>query len=297
MKTKTIEEILSYFRSLDIKLWADGDRLRYSAPKGRLTPSLRAQLQERKAEILNFLQRANSISRSTLEPIRSVPRDGDLPLSFAQQRLWFLDQLEGQSASYNMPGALCLTGSLNVKALEMSLKEIIKRHEILRTNFPMVNKSAVQNIAPTQTAILPVVDWKALTEAEQEIEVQRLAIEEAQRPFDLANDLLVRVTLLRLNQQSHVLLVTMHHIISDGWSIGIFIRELSLLYEAFLSGQPSPLPELSIQYADFAHWQREWLQGEVLDTQLNYWKPIRGSVSLRLRLAMGEPMTISSWPL
>lgn len=269
---KTIDEFLSYFRSIDVKLWAEGDRLRYSARKGTLTSVLLAELAERKAEILMFLHTANLTSRSTVGPIRPVPRDGDLPLSFAQHRLWFLDQLEGQSATYNMPAALGLTGPLHVAALEQSLTEIVRRHEVLRTTFSMENGAAVQAIALTPTLTLPVVDLQALPEVEQSAEVQRLATGEAQRPFDLTKDSLLRVTLLRLGEESHVLLVTMHHIVSDGWSMGILIQEFSTLYEAFSKGAPFPLPALAIQYADFAHWQHQWLQGEVLETNLSYWK-------------------------
>jgi amino acid adenylation domain-containing protein len=269
---KTIEEFLSDLRCLDVKLWADGDRLRYSTPKGTLTPVLRAQLAERKAEILTFLHKANLTSSPALEPIQPIPREGDLPLSFGQQRLWFLDQLEGGSATYNEFFALNVNGSLQITALEQTLTEMVRRHEILRTTFPMRNGIPVQAIAPTQPVPLPMVDLQQLLEVEQAAEVRRLAIEEQTRPFDLSNDPLLRATLLRLAEESYVLLLNMHHIVCDGWSMGIFIRELSALYEAFSKGALSPLPELPIQYADFAHWQRQWLQGEVLAAHLAYWR-------------------------
>jgi amino acid adenylation domain-containing protein/non-ribosomal peptide synthase protein (TIGR01720 family) len=286
---KTIEEFLSYLRSLDVKLWADGDRLRYSAPEGTLTPTLRAEVVERKAEILTFLHKVEHVSRSTIPPIQPVPRDGDLPLSFAQQRLWFLDQLEGSSAIYNMPAALHLIGVLHVAALEQSLNEFLRRHEALRTNFVAINGQLAQVITPTFNMTMPTVDLHTLPEGEQPPEVWRLATEEAHRPFNLANGLLLRVTLLRLGEESHVLLVTMHHIVSDGWSIGIFIREVATLYKAFSTGAPSPLPELPIQYADFAHWQRQWLSGEVLETQLNYWKQQLANAPPLLELPTDRP--------
>ena len=157
-------------------------------------------------------------------------------------------------------------------ALGQSVNEIIKRHEALRTTFTTVDGRPVQVVAPTLTVGLPVVNLQDLTESEREAEVGRLAIEEAQRPFNLARGPLLRVTLLRLGEEEHVGLLTMHHIVSDGWSTGILIREMAVLYEAFSGGRSSPLPELPIQYADFAHWQRQWLQGEVLETQLTYWK-------------------------
>jgi len=205
-------------------------------------------------------------------PIAPVPRDGELPLSFAQQRLWFIDQLEPGGSVYNFPAAVRLKGPLNVAALKQSLDEIVKRHEALRTTFAIVDGRPVQVIAPLLTLALPIVDLRELPEPERESEVQRLATNEAQRPFDLAEGPLVRTTVLRLGENEHVGLLTMHHIVSDGWSTGILIREMAVLYDAFCSDRPASLPELPIQYADFAHWQRIWLDGEVLDTQLTYWK-------------------------
>jgi amino acid adenylation domain-containing protein len=205
-------------------------------------------------------------------PIVPIPRDGVLPLSFAQQRLWFIDLLEPGNSAYNFPVALRLKGPLNVMALEQSVNEIVKRHEALRTTFATVDGRPAQVITRTLTVRLPIVNLQELPECEREAEVRRLAIEEAQRPFNLAQGPLLRVTLLRLAEEEHVGLLTMHHIVSDGWSTGILIREMAVLYEAFSDGRSSPLPELPIQYADFAHWQRRWLQGEVLETQLTYWK-------------------------
>ncbi|MEA2175937.1 MAG: hypothetical protein QOD00_3529, partial [Blastocatellia bacterium] len=194
------------------------------------------------------------------------------PLSFAQQRLWFLDQLEPGSPIYNIPAAVRLNGSLKIAALESGFNEIIRRHEALRTTFSALDGEPIQLIAPALTLSLPVVDLSAFESSEREAEVQRLAREEARRPFDLARGPLVRATLLRLCEEEHVLLLTMHHIISDGWSAGILIKEMAVLYEAFAGGLARTLPPLSIQYADFVIWQRRWLQGEVLEQQLAYWK-------------------------
>ncbi|MBV9124651.1 MAG: amino acid adenylation domain-containing protein, partial [Planctomycetes bacterium] len=205
-------------------------------------------------------------------PLQRIEGEGPPPLSFAQQRLWFLDQLEPGHPFYNIPAALRLTGALDVTALERSLAEIVRRHEVLRTTFAVEDGRPVQAIAPELTLSLPVVDLSGLPAAECESEVRRLAWEEAQRPFDLTRGPLERVTLLRLGDREHVLLLTLHHIVADGWSIGICLRELAALYTAFTSGRPSPLPELPIQYADFARWQRQWLQGDILDNQLAYWK-------------------------
>jgi len=205
-------------------------------------------------------------------PILPIPRDRNLPLSFAQQRLWFLEQLETNSTAYNIPAAVRLTGSLNIAALEQSLNEIVRRHEALRTTFTAVDGQPAQVIAPTLTLRLPIVDLQELLEAEREAEVLRLATQEAQLPFDLAQGPLLRGTLLKLGEVKHIMLFTMHHIVSDGWSMGILVREVAALYEAFSNGQLSPLPKLPIQYADYALWERQWLEGEVLSSQLAYWK-------------------------
>jgi amino acid adenylation domain-containing protein len=222
-------------------------------------------------------------------PILPVPRDGELPLSFAQARLWFLDQLDTGSFTYNTGAAVRLIGSLNVAALEQSLNEIVRRHETLRTTFSVVGGQTVQIIAPTLKVKLPIVDLRKLPEIERDAEVQRLAIEEAQQPFNLARGPLLRGTLLHISEKEHIWLFTMHHIISDGWSIGVLIRELAVLYEAFCAGKPSPLSELPIQYADFAVWQRQWLQGEVLKNQLAYWKQQLGTNLPILKLPTDRP--------
>ncbi len=262
-------EFLYYIRSLNIRLSADGDRLRCQAPQGALTPSLKAEIFERKSEIIAFLNQANRNSQESIQPIS---REGNLPVSFAQQRLWFIDQLEGQSAIYNIYRMLHLSGQLNLKTLEQAFQVIVERHETLRTSFQVVKDSPVQVLVPELSFTLPVIDLQSLPIDEQSAQVQKLVKQEAQKPFDLTEAPLLRVTLLHLDEKSHILVLIIHHIISDGWSMGVLIRELSSLYQAFCKGTPNPLSPLSIQYADFAHWQRDWLQGEVLSKQVNYWK-------------------------
>jgi amino acid adenylation domain-containing protein len=214
-------------------------------------------------------------------PILPVPRNGDLALSFAQQRLWFFNQLDPGNSAYNIPAAVRLKGPFNLAALEQCLNEIVKRHESLRTTFGKVDGRPTQVVAPTLTIKLPVVDLRKLPAGERDIEVRRLVTAEAQRPFDLSQGPLIRGTVLRLADEEHVGLLTMHHIVSDGWSTGILIREMAALYVAFCAGGSSPLPALPIQYADFAHWQRQWLQGEVLETQIAYWqKQLAGAPAL-----------------
>lgn len=211
------------------------------------------------------------------------------PVSFAQQRLWFLDQLEPGNPAYNIPLAVRMSGSLNLEVLQLALKTLVARHESLRTTFATVEGNPFQVIAADIKVALPVTELRPLPEAEIEAEVQSLATEESNRPFDLVQGPLVRTRLLRLSDDEHILLLVMHHIISDGWSVEVFLRELTVLYEAFLAGRPSPLPELPIQYVDFAVWQREWLQGEVLDQQLAYWKQQLAEAPPGLELPTDHP--------
>ncbi|RYZ34328.1 MAG: amino acid adenylation domain-containing protein, partial [Myxococcaceae bacterium] len=197
--------------------------------------------------------------------------EGAAPLSFAQQRLWFIDQFEPESASYNIPAAVRLEGTLDVSALERSLHALTRRHETLRTRIRAEEGHPAQLVSPDVELPLTHVDLSALPEAAREEEARRIAGEEARRPFDLARGPLLRTTLVRLSEQQHELLLTMHHIVSDGGSMGVLVRELSALYTAFRAGQTPTLPALPVQYADYAAWQRNWLRGEVLETQLRWW--------------------------
>jgi NRPS condensation-like uncharacterized protein len=206
------------------------------------------------------------------QPIPCVPRNGKLPLSFAQERLWFVEQTHPGSAVHNLRAVFHLKGTLNIPVLQQSLQEIVRRHEILRTTFPGVNGHPNQVIAPDAVIALPVVALNDLPEQQREAEIRRLATAEAQQPFDLAHGPLLRVKLLRLAEDEHVLLRMTHHLINDRWSDSVFMRELGVLYQAFVNGISSPLPDLPIQYADFAHFQRQWLQEEILETQLTYWR-------------------------
>ncbi|HEY0605955.1 MAG TPA: amino acid adenylation domain-containing protein, partial [Herpetosiphonaceae bacterium] len=205
----------------------------------------------------------------------TIPRrteSGPSPLSFAQQRLWFLSQLESDNWSYNVPASLRLAGALDVAAFQQSLNTIVERHEILRTTFATADGQPVQVIAPAQIVPLPLLDLQTLPPDEREAEARRMVADELRRPFDLARGPLIRASLLRLSAEDHVLLLTLHHIVADGWSIGVFIRELIALYGAFAKGTTPALPELPIQYADYAVWQRDWLQGAELENQLAYWR-------------------------
>ncbi|OUL18944.1 hypothetical protein BV372_33785 [Nostoc sp. T09] len=222
-------------------------------------------------------------------PLRPRERNQEIPLSFAQQRLWFLSQLEPDSPAYNVNGAIKIQGAINIEALHYSINEIVKRHEVLRTKLIAVDGKAVQANAPELLLPLPIINLDELSENERENTTQQLIFEETQRPFDLAVEPLLRIKLLSLSEQEYILLFTMHHIISDGWSKGVLIRELATIYTEFVENKPSSLPELPIQYADFALWQREWLQGEQLQTQLDYWKQQLGGELPVLALPTDRP--------
>ncbi|MDQ1612719.1 MAG: hypothetical protein QOG00_2650, partial [Pyrinomonadaceae bacterium] len=211
---------------------------------------------------------------ATPPAIVRVGRTETLPLSFAQQRLWFIDRLSGGGdAAYNVPVAVRLRGALDIPALSASLSEIVRRHEVLRTTFPTVASAPVQRIHDPQPVPLPVTDLSHLSLSEREQAARELTAAEVTRPFDLVSDsLLLRASLIRLDEQEHVLIVVLHHIVSDGWSTGVLVEEFGQLYAAYTEGRPSPLPDLPIQYADYAVWQREWLTGEVLESQLSYWR-------------------------
>ena len=216
-------------------------------------------------------------------PIIRVSREGDLPLSFAQQRLWFLHQLEPESVVYSVPVGIRLRGELNRQVLIQSLNEMMRRHEVLRTHFVFKDGRPVQVIAGEVELKIKEIDLRGMAEVEHEAEALRLWREEVARPFDLGCGPLLRASLLQLAEQEYLLLAIMHHIVSDGWSTGIMIKELSQLYQAYVKGEESPLAELPVQYGDYAVWQREWLQGEVLEEQLKYW---------RKQLAEMEPLDL-----
>jgi hypothetical protein len=217
---------------------------------------------------LRHLQRP----RSPLAGIPQYQQHNSTPLSYAQERLWFLDQFEPGSPFYNVPMATRIAGSLSGPILERCFNEIVRRHEALRTHFGMMDGRPVQIIEPILTLRLEITDLRRLVGSEREEEARRIAQEEALRGFDLTQGPLVRTRLVRMAEADQILLITMHHIVSDGWSMGVFFRELSTLYQAYSVGRESPLPELPIQYVDFAQWQREWLQGEVLAEHVGYWK-------------------------
>jgi amino acid adenylation domain-containing protein len=223
--------------------------------------------------IAEMAQRIEQMKRDQqFIPIPRVPRDGHLPLSFAQQRLWFLDQLDPGSSLYNAPWTIRMKGALRCDALQHALNQVVQRHEVFRTTFAAVDGMPYQVIAAERTLEVPVVDLGTVPAESQDAEVQRLMSEGVRQPFDLQNGPVFRASLLRLNEREHVLLLNSHHIANDGWSLWQFMNELGEFYGAFCTSRPPSLPELPVQYADFAAWQRNWMDGEVLEEQLSYWK-------------------------
>jgi amino acid adenylation domain-containing protein len=239
--------------------------------------------------LAGFAQRVAAASASALPAIVPASRLEALPLSFAQQRLWFLAQLDERAgAAYAMPGGVRLKGSLDVAALQAAMNHIVTRHEALRTCFGLIDGAPTQVIGPPDVGpMLLQVDLSGHSDAEAEL--ARLAAEEGRAPFDLAHGPLIRVRLIRLADDDHVLLVTMHHIVSDGWSMGVLVNEFSALYAAFSQGQPDPLPALPIQYADYAVWQRRWITGEVLQRQLDFWRNHLSGAPALLELPTDRP--------
>ncbi len=222
------------------------------------------------AERTEVLQRQKQGLQSP--PMTRVSRDEPLPLSFAQQRLWFLDQLEPNNPLYNVPHIVRLRGALDAAVLEKTLNEIVRRHETLRTRFDSIDDQPVQVIVPSLTLPLSITDLTTLPESDRETEARKRAMDEVKTPFNLSTGPLLRASLIKLADDDHVLILNTHHIISDRWSLGVLSQELAALYEAYLADKPSPLPDLAIQYADYAVWQRQYLSGTTLDQQLDYWK-------------------------
>jgi acyl carrier protein len=221
-------------------------------------------------------ERIEEVRRAALglpaAPLRPIERDGELPLSYGQETFWFLEQLQPGSPVFNMDVAIRLRGPLNVAAAERTFNEVVRRHEALRTTFVAREGRPVAVVAPPAPFPVQLLDLTGLPESEREGEARRLADEASRRPFDLERGPLFRVSLLRLGPEDHVGLLTAHHAVFDGWSMGIFFQEIGILYQAFRAGKPSPLPQLPIQYADFAHWQRQWLQSGMMEDQLACWK-------------------------
>ncbi len=273
-------ELLSCLSELGVALRAEGDRLHINAPKGVLDASLREVLSQRKLEIIRFLRTAASENNHETLPLHKAPREGSICTSFSQERLWFLSQLEPESIAYNITVGVKLPRQLQIDIFKKSLNEIFRRHEVLRTTFGEEEGRPVQIVSPAAPFDVQLENLQDVPQAQIPERVQQIATHQTLRPFNLTKDQLFRATLIQLGKEESFLIITMHHIITDRWSLGILAREIRSLYRAYSEDSPSPLPELPIQYADFAYSQRKWLEGDVLESQLNYWKQKLAGVQL-----------------
>jgi acyl carrier protein len=245
-------------------------------------PTVRQMAQQVEAEL-----QAGGVQSTTA--IAVVDRSGELPLSYSQQRLWFLDQLSSGSTAYHIPLGMRLRGELNVGVLEQSIGEVIRRHEILRTRFPASEGRPRQEIAVATAVRLALVDLSGVSAEQRTAESERLAQAEGQRPFNLGTGPLVRLWLMKQGEQEHDLVCTLHHLVSDAWSLEVLTAEMTALYRSYGLGEPSPLPELPIQYADYAVWQRAGQQGAVLEKKLQYWREQLRGAPATLRLPQNRP--------
>ncbi|MCJ9734984.1 condensation domain-containing protein, partial [Bradyrhizobium sp. PRIMUS42] len=264
-------ELLNELRQRGINLARDGNDLRIRDSNRQLTPSLKKKLLEQKGDIIALFNRLNG--DAVEDPIPVAPRERFMPLSFAQERMWLLEQIEGFGNFRNMPAMVRLHGKLNVAALEQAVGDLVERHEVLRTRLATVGGQGLQTIDSSYRVELPVDDVSG-ADSEEEIEarVRRIVTRECSLPFDLTKGHPFRVRLIRLGDDDHVLVAVVHHIAADGWSMSVLLREVGTFYAANAAGFPAPLPPLAVQYADYAVWQRDWLSGERLERRLGYWR-------------------------
>ncbi|MBD9361553.1 non-ribosomal peptide synthetase [Methylomonas fluvii] len=283
-------DLLKKLKDLDIYIYLDDGYLKCKAPESVLSSEIIDQLRYRKNELIELLANERKVDNSHLAP---VSRTGLIPLSYAQQRLWFLNQLEPDSSFYNIPITLKLAGNLNTIALEQSFNEIIRRHEVLRTSFVTENEQVHQLISDKSAFSVAYVNLAELPSITRQTAMDNLIVKEKLRVFDLTEAPLARATILNLSRDTSkkeaILLIVLHHIISDGWSSGVLIREFVALYGAFHQGGMASLPELSIQYADFAYWQQKWLTGNNLKKQIDYWRKKLEGASNIIELPTDRP--------
>ncbi|WP_460860477.1 condensation domain-containing protein, partial [Rheinheimera gaetbuli] len=266
----TLSELIKKLAKAKIKLSVENGFLSASGPRGAVTQDILKELKVHKEALLRYLDHSSVSEEPAIKP---VGREQNLPLSYSQKRLWLLDQIEEGSAHYNIPSVLKLVGKLRIDVINKVFTTIANRHEVLRTCFSTdKNGEPIQVIQSLKELNIEIQDYSALHGEPQQIRIKEVINSEASQTFDLSQGLMFRVKIIKTAAEEHYLLVTMHHIASDGWSEGILIKEFSMLYSAYMSGQDNPLPSLAIQYADYANWQQNWLTGEILDKQLNYWQ-------------------------
>ncbi|MBA2676112.1 amino acid adenylation domain-containing protein, partial [Ramlibacter sp.] len=287
-----VDAILAELHSIGATLGLDGANLRLGAPKGSIGENLRERIRTHRDALIAHLREreaSQGVKAAGEAPIPRVPHGQPLALSFAQQRLWFLAELEPDSPFYNIPVAVRMHGALDVPALQSALDAMVRRHESLRTRFLVADGTPLQQVLPPQPALLHQADLSGLPPAEREARARERRHAESHHLFDLRNGENIRTTLLRMAPEEHLVLLTLHHIVADGWSMGVLVREVGALYAAFAQGGASPLLELPVQYADFAHWQRQTLSGDALDRQVAYWKGKLADAPTLLSLPTDRP--------
>lgn len=286
---KTIDQLILELNNLGIKLWVEEDALRYRAGKGALTPEIKAELKEKKAEIITFLKSLQELNQTQTPPITIIPRTGELPLSSSQKNLWLQHQLDPDNPINNMPYVYRLTGKLELNNLEKAQNEIIRRHEILRTHFSNINGQPTLVIQEKLELPIAIFNLENIAPELQEKEARELANKESCQSFDLENGPLIRLTLIRLQEDNQILIINFHRIVCDGGSTGIFFQELLKIYQAFCENKPSPFADLPIQYLDYSAWSNQFLKEDVLQSELNYWQKQLGTNLPTLNLPTDYP--------
>ena len=285
----TVFELMSRLGAAGVKLWVEEGQLKFKAPKGALTPELKEVLVAKKQDVIDFLSGTRISSGDDGDAIPVADRSKPVHLSHAQNRLWFIEQLTPGNSTFHIPAPLYLKGILDHAALERAFLALLKRHEALRTVFRTVNDEPMQIVQPVERFSVPVEDLCDLDPDQRDSEVRKKIEREIRLPFDLEHGPMLRARLYKLDDNQYGLIVVMHHIVTDGWSMGVFVREIAALYAAERMGMSSPLPQLDIQYGDFAEWQRNWLQGDVLERQLNYWRKQLAAAPEELMLPFDRP--------
>ncbi|PHM47550.1 non-ribosomal peptide synthetase [Xenorhabdus miraniensis] len=284
-------QIINEALNQGITLFVSGNKLRYRTQRDSIPPELLSEWKHHKQALIDFLNQLDA-EETSIQQLPDIPRYSHAehyPLSYAQQRLWLIDQLAEGSPQYNTSGDFRLQEVLNIKAFEAAVKTLLERHESLRTHFKMIDNEPRQVITTSYDLPITQYDLSALSESEKEYQVKQLGKEEIQQVFNLRTDLMLRIRLIKMAEEDYVILYTIHHIACDGWSMGIFFRELLTLYRAYCQNEENPLPPLKIQYSDYARWQQEWLQGDILEKQLNYWQNQLTGISPVHRVPLDNP--------
>lgn len=267
------KQLLSLALESGVVLYLKDGQLNFKAEKGKFTSDLKEQIKRNREEIISYLQQIESSTKKLALPkLSSFQKKEFAPLSYAQQRLWFLSELEEQSNQFNLPGKILIDGEFSSDAFKYTINQIVERHEILRTNYVSISGQALQTVCDNFSVSIPEHDFSSLSAPERESRIMEMAKMESKIPFDLRKDLMIRVQLIKIDREQHLILYTLHHIASDGWSMSVFKKEFNEIYNSYITGKSSNLEPLRIQYSDYAQWQRSWIDSDLVSEQLAYWK-------------------------